>query len=434
MMEIDIKALRIEGIYQQNDAGQLMMRVKLAGGLLSVPQAAALARLGQQYGSGAFHLTTRGSLEFHTLEADQIGPIQRSMAAVGLFSRGACGGAVRGISCSSSFGRGFNHSQVLARQLLFHFSGNPHFEGLPKKFKIAVEADYTGSRHLIQDLAFVYVGLEEGRALYDVWTGGGLGREPQAAILYQQRVAESELLPLTESILRIYRDNVQPPKRLKSLLRSRGEAEFRRMLAAELSKAAPVQFRNGFDKALLPLPAENAELKLLVPVFAGELPAERLGIIAAAAAAVGLDYLVVTTNQDLALLPADPATRQRLLDALQQAGITGLDQPPQQLRVCPGNHGCCMGLAATRDLATQLQQAFGTRLNARSLAISGCANSCAQPQLAELGIVTGKSVRDEDGHRTPRFNLYRRSGEGLGERIAEQLTQEELQAALEPLL
>ena len=105
-------------------------------------------------------MTTRGSLEFHDLRFEQLPLLQRGMAAVGLFSRGACGGAVRGISCSSGFGCGFNHSQVLARKLLHYFSGNPHFEGLPKKFKIAVEADYSGS-HVITSYSIHYTKLYE---------------------------------------------------------------------------------------------------------------------------------------------------------------------------------------------------------------------------------------------------------------------------------
>jgi sulfite reductase beta subunit-like hemoprotein len=243
MTQIDYQGLRIEGIYKQNEAGQLMLRVKLAGGLLSVPQAAALARLGQQYGQGTLHLSTRGSVEFHALDFEQIPLVQRAMATVGLFSRGACGGAVRGVSCSTGFGKGFNHSQVLARKLLLHFSGNPHFEGLPKKFKIAVEADYQGSRHLIQDLALVYVGEGVENIYYDVWVGGGLGRAPQAAILYRRTVPEAELLAIAEALVRVYRAHVEPPKRLKSLLGSQGEPAFRRLLAAELAKTPPVSRR-----------------------------------------------------------------------------------------------------------------------------------------------------------------------------------------------
>lgn len=431
MTQIDYQGLRIEGIYKQNEAGQLMLRVKLAGGLLSVAQAAALARLGAQYGSGTLHLTTRGSIEFHDLEFPQIAPVQRAMEAVGLFSRGACGGAVRGISCSTGFGRGFNDSQVLGRRLLLYFSGNPHYEGLPKKFKIAVEADYQGSRHLIQDLAFVHAGREADTVLYDVWTGGGLGREPQAAILYRQGVPESELLPLAEAIIRVYRDNVPPPKRLKSLLRTRGEEEFRRLVAAELARIEPVQFRDAFDKALLPISGAAAELKLEVPVWVGEIKAERLGILASNAEEVGINYLQVTADQNLALLPEDQQSRRQLIEALTRAGFADLDQPFAVLRACPGSHECRMGLAATRDLASVLQQRYGARLSGRSLAISGCANSCAQPQLAEFGIRAGKSVKEEDGRRTPRFDLYRRHDEGLGEQVATQLTQAELFAFLD---
>lgn len=145
-MEADLRALRIEGVYQQKNR-QFMLRVKLASGLLSVSQAGLLADLGQKFGSGTLHLTTRGSVEFHDLDPADIPTVQRRMASVGLFSRGACGGAVRGISCSTTFGRGFTYSQQLARRLLLYFSGNPHFEGLPKKFKISVEADADGRHH-----------------------------------------------------------------------------------------------------------------------------------------------------------------------------------------------------------------------------------------------------------------------------------------------
>ena len=59
-------------------------------------------------------------------------------------------------------------------------------------------------------------------------------------------------------------------------------------------------------------------------------------------------------------------------------------------------------------------------------AISGCPNSCTQPQLATAGIVVSKLVAAEDGAKAPRFDLYRRSGPSLGEKVREQLTFAEL--------
>jgi sulfite reductase beta subunit-like hemoprotein len=244
-------------------------------------------------------------------------------------------------------------------------------------------------------------------------------------------VPEAELLAIAETLVRVYRAHVEPPKRLKSLLGSQGEPAFRRLLAAELAKTPPGRFRDAFDKALLPVSGDAAALKLEVPIFAGELAAERLGRLARIAGEAGIDYLQVTADQNLALLPADQQGRQRLAEALSKAGFGGLEQPPQVLRVCPGSHDCRMGLAATRDLAEGLQQRYGTKLQGRSLAISGCANSCAQPQLAEFGILASKSVKAADGTRSPRFDLYRRTSAGLGERQAEQLTEAELFGALD---
>jgi sulfite reductase beta subunit-like hemoprotein len=68
------------------------------------------------------------------------------------------------------------------------------------------------------------------------------------------------------------------------------------------------------------------------------------------------------------------------------------------------------------------------------VAISGCPNSCAQPQLADFGIIAGKKVKNAEGEREPRYDLYRREAEGLGQKIAEQLTQAELLEALERLI
>jgi ferredoxin-nitrite reductase len=63
-------------------------------------------------------------------------------------------------------------------------------------------------------------------------------------------------------------------------------------------------------------------------------------------------------------------------------------------------------------------------------AISGCHNSCTQPQLADLGIVSSRLVTGDDGLRTPRFDLYRPEGEGLNQKQETGLSLEELVAVV----
>jgi sulfite reductase beta subunit-like hemoprotein len=63
-------------------------------------------------------------------------------------------------------------------------------------------------------------------------------------------------------------------------------------------------------------------------------------------------------------------------------------------------------------------------------ALSGCSNSCSQPQLADVGIVASRLTADADGQKAPRFDLYRRQNSGLGEKVHEGLTEAELTEVL----
>ncbi|HSR36804.1 MAG TPA: hypothetical protein VLL73_06440, partial [Desulfurivibrionaceae bacterium] len=168
MSQIDLQKLRIDGVYQMNNEGDLMLRVKIPAGVLSAEQALAIAQTSEQFAGGRLHLTSRGSIELHRLRHEQLAEVSRSLARVGLTSRGACGGAVRGVSCSTSVSPDFDRVQALARRIHRHFTGNPHFEGLPKKFKIAVEADAHLGRHLIQDVGLVLCG-DDKEPSYDIW-------------------------------------------------------------------------------------------------------------------------------------------------------------------------------------------------------------------------------------------------------------------------
>ena len=406
-MTIDFQKLRLDGVYRQNDADQLMLRAKVPAGILSAPQAETICALAEEFSNSHLHLTCRGSIELHWLAYPHLGEILRRLASVGLTSRGACGGAVRGISCSTSFGPGFAVAQRVARQLHRHFAGNPHFEGLPKKFKIAVEGGYAGARHLIQDLGIVHTANGETDDSFDVWCAGGLGREPQAAFLLKQDVTEAELLPLAEAVVRVYARHAPPGRRLKSVVRQLGEERLRELVAAEYRPPLHPQ-----TSVASPLTADLG-VRLDIPVFAGQIESGQLRRVAAAAAAHGDGTLVITADQDLALFLPDEAARTLAIRDLADL-LAGTPELQIACRICPGSHECRMGLAPTRDIARQVLAALGPQARTLTWAISGCPNSCSQPQLADVGIVTGKLVKHEDGSRTPLFDLYRRTDSGLG--------------------
>jgi len=425
-MTVDYQKLRIEGIYRQNEAGDLMQRVKLPAGVISVEQARKVCEIAEGFSNGRLHLTTRGSIEIHWLRPEHLPATQRMLASVGLTSRGACGGAVRGISCSSSAGPGFSRAQVLAARLLRHFTGNPHFEGLPKKFKLAVESGYADSRHLIQDVALVLVGSDEHGPLYDVWMAGGLGREPREAILYRQQVPEAELLPIIEAVVRIYRAQGEPGKRLKHLLARIGEAQLRQEILARLEDAEPCPLQDVVAKEVLAVAADGP-VRIEVAVFAGELECADLRQLAELAQTYGEGYLLVSSDQNLAFYPQSNQNREAMEGALTRAGFLG-QQLHQRVpfRICPGSHECRLGLAPTREVAAQVLASLGPVGQSLDWAVSGCFNSCAQPQLAAAGIQAVANRPDAEGQRRPLFDFYRRSGAGFGQQVARNLTLEQL--------
>jgi sulfite reductase (ferredoxin) len=419
-MSAQASEYRLDGIYRQRQDGFFMQRVKLAAGVISAGQARVVAAVASRFGRGEVHLTTRGSLEVHWLQEVDLPEVKRTLTAVGLTSRGACGGAVRGVTCSSQGAVGFPALETMARRIHRHFTANPRFERLPKKFKIGVEADVSGRRHLIQDVGLVLVDSSAGCSSYDVYVAGGLGREPQAGFLFEAAVSENRIIPLIEAIARVYAAQTPAGKRLKHLIREIGEPEFRRLIAEEPSAAEELPPVAGLPENLTPTSGSS---RLVAQIHAGQMTSEDLVDLADFADQWADGILMATADQDISfhinaeLNPAEAA------EALSRCGFEG-DQVT--FRICPGSHHCRVGLSPTRDIAGVLIDSMGPVARSLTWALSGCPNSCTQPQLADAGIVSSSLVKDEDGGRTPRFDLYRLSGEGLGTAAECSLTLDEL--------
>ncbi len=420
---------RLDGIYTQRQDGFYMQRVKLPAGVISAGQARTVADVSTTFGQGTVHLTSRGSMEIHWLKEPDLPRIKQELAKTGLTSRGACGGAVRGITCGSQGAQGFPALESLAWRLHRHFTGNPRFERLPKKFKIGVEADIVGGRHLIQDVGLVLAGLADGRARYDVWIAGGLGRAPRPGFLLAGNLPEERIIPLIEAIVAVYVAHAPPPQRLKYVAAQLGQEELRRLIEAEPGYGEELPPVSGFTEHIIPPSA--GRVRLILPVFAGNLTADQLRRIAEAADIHADGALMVTANQDIALLLAAGADPDAVAAELRAGtGLSAVVGSHRILRVCPGSHECRMGLAATREVAALVADAVPEALLGLEWAVSGCQNSCSQPQLAGVGIVAARLSADAGGTKSPRFDIYRRRQAGLGEKVHEGLTSEELVATL----
>jgi ferredoxin-nitrite reductase len=424
IMTVDLKNVRIDGIYPQRQDGYFMQRVKLPAGVLSAAQANCIADTADRFGQGLIHLTSRGSMEIHWIKGGDLQLVKQELAKSGLTSRGACGGAVRGVTCSSQDAAEFPQLESMARRLHRHFTGNPRFERLPKKFKIGIEADTTSGRHLIQDVGLVFAGADSIGIRYNVWIAGGLGREPRAGFLLLEGVSEGRIVPVIEAVIAVYARLAPPPKRLKFLASEMGEEELCRLIKAEPSFSEELPHAIGLSDNL----TMGGE-RLVIPVFAGQLTADELRGLAAFAGRNSNGVLQVTADQDMGFILSPAADRENAANELHSLADSSVAEPVT-FRICPGSHECKMGLAATRDLAKALIAVMPEKSRGLVWALSGCPNSCVQPQLADVGIVSSRLVTNEQGGKAPLFDLYRRHCAGLGEKLQSQLTIDELTDAV----
>jgi sulfite reductase (ferredoxin) len=266
----------------------------------------------------------------------------------------------------------------------------------------------------------VLAGNGETGASYDVYVAGGLGREPQPAFLFEKKVGENRIIPLIEAIARVYAAHAPAGKRIKHLIRDMGETEFRRLVALEPSYREELPGVGGLPENLAPVAGTR---RIVAPVRSGELLSEQLQALAGFSEQFAGGILMVTTDQDIAF-HVDAALDQS--EAGKALALLGFGDQQPIFRVCPGSHQCLVGLSPTRDVSRSVIEAMGPVAEKLTWALSGCPNSCTQPQLADAGIISTSLAKDVNGERSPRFDLLRLGSEGFGTVVEKNMTLETL--------
>src|SRR5436309_15808752 len=75
-----------------------MLRVKIAGGVVTPAQLRAIGEISNVHGRGSGELSTRQNVQLHYIGLDALPDVFERMRAAGLTSAGACGDTVRNIT------------------------------------------------------------------------------------------------------------------------------------------------------------------------------------------------------------------------------------------------------------------------------------------------------------------------------------------------
>jgi ferredoxin-nitrite reductase len=407
--------------------GKFMMRLRLPQGILSSAQMRTLAEMVQRYGSdGCADITTRQNLQLRGVRIEDIPDIFARLQQVNLTCiqsgmdnvRNVTGSPVSGIDADELI-----DTRELAVQIQDMITdsgkGNPAFSNLPRKFNIAIAGCRDNSIHAeINDIAFVPA-FKDQQIGFNVVVGGFFSaKRCEAAIPLNAWVAPSEVVAVCEAILIVYRDHGPRANRQKSrlmwLIDEMGLDGFRAAVEQQLDftlKPAALKDEILWEKRdhigvyAQKQPGLNY-IGLHVPV--GRLYAEDMFELSRVAEVYGSSEIRLTVEQNV-ILSNVPDSR---IDALLQEPLLKkfCVEPSllsRSLVSCTGAQFCNFALVETKNRAVKFTQELEQELTlARTVRMhwTGCPNSCAQPQVADIGFM-GTKVR-KNGKTLEGVDIY----------------------------
>jgi ferredoxin-nitrite reductase len=124
----------------------------------------------------------------------------------------------------------------------------------------------------------------------------------------------------------------------------------------------------------------------------GDLRGRELEAIADLAEFHGDGALHLSRDQDIVLRDVPVDTTGVVRDALADHGLGILgDRTPPRIRACTGSAVCALGITTAPDAGVALLNSDGLRRHTSlRVHVSGCPNSCAQHQAADIGLAGTK--------------------------------------------
>ncbi|MEU8141973.1 nitrite/sulfite reductase [Nonomuraea sp. NPDC048901] len=409
---------------EELDDRYFMLRVRIDGGQLSIPQLRVIAEISNEYGRGTADLTDRQNVQLHWIEIESVPDIWARLEAVGLSTTEACGDTPRVIlGCPLA---GIDTDEVLDATDEIHvlnerFIGDPAYSNLPRKFKSALSGCPSHCTvHEINDVAFVGVELPSGEKGYDLWVGGGLSTNPMFAKRLGVFVRPEQVADVWAGVIGIFRDygyrRLRHRARIKFLVNDWGVEKFREVLETEYLKEAlpdgpaPQAPRGSRRDHVGVYPQKDGNFYVGFAPKVGRLDGDKLHVIADLAERHGSGRVRTTVEQKMVILDVAPDQVDSLVAELE---ANDLQVNPSTFRrqtmACTGIEYCKLAIVETKATAANLIDELERRLpdfaEPLTINVNGCPNSCARIQVADIGL-KGQLVVDEHGEQVEGYQIH----------------------------
>ena len=421
------------GVYGQRDDRSQMIRVKIPFGGLTAVQLEMLADVAEEFSDNIIHITTRQDVQYHYVDINNTPELMRRLASVDITTKEACGNVVRNVTacplsgvCQDETFDVTPYSKALSAFLL----GHPDAQDFGRKFKIAFSgceehACGLANMHDIGAVAAVKKVDGEVKRGFRLYVGGGLGAVPHQAKIFDDFVSAEELLPISQSICRVFtrlgeRRN-RNKARLKFVIAKYGIEEFKRQVLEDRATLrhdpawtayldnldaykesplkAPTQLNgttkpDGFEEwyqSNVQLQSQPGYAFVTITLPLGDITADQTRALADISRRYVKDTIRATVEQNIVLRWVTMTDLPALYRELREIGLGDPGAESMvDITACPGTDSCKLGVSSSRGLAAHLRSHFieaGVQNEIKDfrIKISGCPNSCGQHHIANIG-------------------------------------------------
>jgi sulfite reductase (ferredoxin) len=415
-----------------------MLRVRVDGGQLDLPQLRAIADVSSTYARDTADLTDRQNIQLHWVRVEDIPAIWDRLEAVGLSTQEACGDCPRVILGSPV--AGIARDEIIdgtwaVEEIKRRYIGDPAFSNLPRKYKTAITGHPSHDvEPEINDIAFVGVEHPEHGPGFDVWVGGGLATNPKLAQRLGAWVPIEDVPDVWAAVTSTFRDygyrRLRSRARLKYLIADWGTEKFRQVVEDEYLG------RKLVDGPAPEVPGEpgdhigvheqvDGRYYIGVAPTVGRINGSLLAKLADVVEANGSGRVRTTPQQKLLVLDVEEAAIEPLIADLAELGLHA--NPSQWRRntmACTGIEFCKLAIIETKDRAAWLVDELERRIPELDVPITvnlnGCPNSCARIQTADIGL-KGQLVLDDERRQVEGFQVHLGGGLGLDAKFGRKL-------------
>lgn len=456
--EEKFRSLRLaRGVYGQRQQGVQMVRIKLPYGKMTLRQWKRIADISDEYSTGNLHFTTRQDVQIHFVSLDRTPELWAKLEQDEITLREACGNTVRNVTASVTAGIDPNEPfdvTPYADALFRYFLRNPICQEMGRKIKMAFSnSDEDTALTYMHDVGFIPK-IVDGKRGFKIVVGGGLGAQPMLAQIAHEFLAEDQMIPFVESVLRVFdrhgERNSRSKARLKFLIQKIGFETFLELVNAEHKALKVHQFHvSDFEYQVSDLKISDNQYPQITSqktyqdwfvtnVFKQKqdgfygvfvrVPLGNLSSTISRSLIEKLDGYIgddvrVTINQGLFLRFVPEANLPFVFNVLAEHNLAeGGANSIANITACPGTDTCNLAISDSVQITYELEKVIRSEFpdlihdNHIKIKISGCMNSCGQHGMANIGF-HGSSLKSADKRVLPALQVLLGGGtvgDGVG--------------------